>query len=73
MYEHVLSIYLELNDSRKQATFENFDGNFLKYFSNFRATFGCIDKQLFLNLLAQSIYAYQLAIFLSSSLENRTA
>ena len=29
------------------------------YLSNFRATFGYIVKQLFLNLLAQSIHAYQ--------------
>ena len=53
---NVLSIYLEQNDFWKQATFKNFGGT-LKYFSNFRATFGCIDKQLFLNSLAQFIYA----------------
>ena len=29
MYKHVLSIYLEQNDSWKQATFKNFGGNFL--------------------------------------------
>ena len=56
MYKHVLSIYLEQNDSWKQATFKNFGGNFL-IFHKFRATFGYTDKQLFLNLLVQSIYA----------------
>ena len=45
--------------SWKQATFKNFGGNFL-IFQHFRATFGCIDKQLFLNLPAQSIYASSL-------------
>ena len=29
MYKYVLSIYLEQNDSRKQATFKTFGGNFL--------------------------------------------
>ena len=29
MYKQVLSIYLEQNGSWKQATFKNFDGNFL--------------------------------------------
>ena len=29
-----------------------------KFFSNFRTTFGCIVKQLLLDLLAQSIHAY---------------
>ena len=29
MYKHVLSIYLEQNDSWKQATFKNVGGNFL--------------------------------------------
>ena len=55
--KHVLSIYLKQNDSTEQATFLNFGGTF-SYLSNFRATFGYIVKQLFLNLLAQSIHAY---------------
>ena len=29
MYKHALSIYLEQNDSWKQATFKNFGGNFV--------------------------------------------
>ena len=59
MYKHVLSIYLEQNDSWKQATFKNFSGNFSIFqqlLSNFWVYWQL--KQLFLNLLAQSTYAY---------------
>ena len=57
MYKHVLSIYLEQNDSVESKQLLKILVATFQYFSNFRATFGCIDKQLFLNLLAQSIHA----------------
>lgn len=56
--KHVLSIYLKQNDSREQATFLNFGGNFLIFEQHFKATFRYSVKQLFLYLLAQSIHAY---------------
>ena len=51
--KHVLSIYLKQNDSRAS----NFSKFWWQLFDIW-ATFGYIVKQLFLNLLAQSIHAY---------------
>ena len=39
-----------------------FGWQLLSFFSNFRATFGCIVKQRLLDLLAQSIHAYWLFV-----------
>ena len=50
---HVLSSNLEQNDS-KVSNFSKFGWQLL----NFLATFGCIVKQLLLDLLAQSVHAY---------------
>ena len=57
-YCDVYSLETSLENDIKVSNFSKFGWQLLNFFSDFRATFGFIVKQLLLDLRAQSIHAY---------------